>query len=335
MNYNILITGGAGFIGSHVVRFFTKKYSNYNIFNLDNLNYAANLKNLEEIENSHNYTFIKGDILDSVLLRDIFLKYKIDRVIHIAAESHVDRSIKDPFSFAHTNVIGTLSLLEIAKEFWFNNSENKLFYHISTDEVFGSIELDSFFDENSNYNPRSPYAASKASSDHFVRSFGHTYGIPFIISNCSNNYGPCQFPEKLIPLFVSNIIDNKFLPIYGTGNNIRDWLYVADHVNAIDLIFHNGKINESYNIGGAYEISNLELTQKIIKITDRLLKRKEGYSNKLIRFVDDRLGHDFRYAINFTKLREQLGWSPKTNFESGLESTIKWYIKNKDQFRTI
>ena len=329
MKHNILITGGAGFIGSHVVRLFVNKYSDYKIYNLDVLTYAANLKNLTDIENKNNYNFIKADICDFESVKEIFIKYKINKVIHFAAESHVDRSIKDPFSFAKTNVMGTLSLLQAAKEAWSNDYSDKLFYHISTDEVYGSLNQDELFTEITKYDPHSPYAASKASSDHFVRAFSDTFGMPIVISNCSNNYGPYQFPEKLIPLFITNIINNKPLPIYGKGENIRDWLYVEDHAKAIDTIFHKGKLNETYNIGGFNEWKNIDLIKVIIKVTDRLLGREEGSSEKLIMYVRDREGHDLRYAIDATKLKNELGWEPSLQFEEGLEKTVKWYLDNK------
>jgi|TARA_B110001454_G_scaffold213380_1_gene231505 dTDP-glucose 4,6-dehydratase len=330
MKHNILITGGAGFIGSHVVRLFVNKYSDYKIYNLDVLTYAANLKNLTDIENKNNYNFIKADICDFESVKEIFIKYKINKVIHFAAESHVDRSIKDPFSFAKTNVMGTLSLLQAAKEAWSNDYSDKLFYHISTDEVYGSLNQDELFTEITKYDPHSPYAASKASSDHFVRAFSDTFGMPIVISNCSNNYGPYQFPEKLIPLFIINIINNKPLPIYGKGENIRDWLYVEDHANAIDTIFHKGKLNETYNIGGFNEWKNIDLIKVIIKVTDRLLGRDEGSSEKLITYVRDREGHDLRYAIDATKIKNDLGWEPSLQFEEGLEKTVKWYLDNKN-----
>ena len=330
MKHNILITGGAGFIGSHVVRLFVNKYSDYKIYNLDVLTYAANLKNLTDIENKNNYNFIKADICDFESVKEIFIKYKINKVIHFAAESHVDRSIKDPFSFAKTNVMGTLSLLQAAKEAWSNDYSDKLFYHISTDEVYGSLNQDELFTEITKYDPHSPYAASKASSDHFVRAFSETFGMPIVISNCSNNYGPYQFPEKLIPLFITNIINNKPLPIYGKGENIRDWLYVEDHANAIDTIFHKGKLNETYNIGGFNEWKNIDLIKVIIKVTDRLLGRDEGSSEKLITYVRDREGHDLRYAIDATKIKNDLGWEPSLQFEEGLEKTVKWYLDNKN-----
>jgi len=335
MKHNILITGGAGFIGSHVVRLFVNKYSDYKIYNLDVLTYAANLKNLTDIENKNNYNFIKADICDFESVKEIFIKYKINKVIHFAAESHVDRSIKDPFSFAKTNVMGTLSLLQAAKEAWSNDYSDKLFYHISTDEVYGSLNQDELFTETTKYDPHSPYAASKASSDHFVRAFSDTFGMPIVISNCSNNYGPYQFPEKLIPLFITNIINNKPLPIYGKGENIRDWLYVEDHVNAIDTIFHKGKLNETYNIGGFNEWKNIDLIKVIIKVTDRLLGREEGSSEKLIMYVRDREGHDLRYAIDATKLKNELGWEPSLQFEEGLEKTVKWYLDNKHWIEKI
>ncbi|MBT7403838.1 MAG: dTDP-glucose 4,6-dehydratase [Flavobacteriaceae bacterium] len=330
MKHNILITGGAGFIGSHVVRLFVNKYSDYKIYNLDVLTYAANLKNLTDIENKNNYNFIKADICDFESVKEIFIKYKINKVIHFAAESHVDRSIKDPFSFAKTNVMGTLSLLQAAKEAWSNDYSDKLFYHISTDEVYGSLNQDELFTEITKYDPHSPYAASKASSDHFVRAFSDTFGMPIVISNCSNNYGPYQFPEKLIPLFIINIINNKPLPIYGKGENIRDWLYVEDHAKAIDTIFHKGKLNETYNIGGFNEWKNIDLIKVIIKVTDRLLGRDEGSSEKLITYVRDREGHDLRYAIDATKIKNDLGWEPSLQFEEGLEKTVKWYLDNKN-----
>ncbi len=335
MKHNILITGGAGFIGSHVVRLFVNKYSDYKIYNLDVLTYAANLKNLTDIENKNNYNFIKADICDFESVKEIFIKYKINKVIHFAAESHVDRSIKDPFSFAKTNVMGTLSLLQAAKEAWSNDYSDKLFYHISTDEVYGSLNQDELFTEITKYDPHSPYAASKASSDHFVRAFSDTFGMPIVISNCSNNYGPYQFPEKLIPLFITNIINNKPLPIYGKGENIRDWLYVEDHAKAIDTIFHKGKLNETYNIGGFNEWKNIDLIKVIIKVTDRLLGREEGSSEKLIMYVRDREGHDLRYAIDATKLKNELGWEPSLQFEEGLEKTVKWYLDNKHWIEKI
>ena len=319
MNHNVLITGGAGFIGSQVIRFFVNSYPNYHIYNLDILSYAGNLDNLTDIQNKENYTFIKGDICDKELIKKIFKQHKISRVIHLAAESHVDKSIIDPLRFAKTNVIGTLCLLEAARKSWKNNHFDKLFYHISTDEVYGSAEKNHFFNENSKYHPNSPYSASKASSDHFVMAFGRTYNFPVIISNCSNNYGPNQYAEKLIPLFINNIINNKILPLYGSGENIRDWIYVGDHIRAIDKIFHHGKLRETYNIGGDNLLSNIDLTDKIIKITDKLLGKPIGYSKKLIRFVDDRPGHDFRYAIDSSKIKNELGWKPIIEMNEGIK----------------
>ena len=332
MQNNILITGGAGFIGYHLVKLFLNKYKNYKIFNLDSLTYAANISSISNFDNFKNYTFIKEDICDFKSVSSIFRNNNITHVLHLAAESHVDRSINDPFSFANTNVMGTLNLLQAAKDQWKNDFKNKLFYHISTDEVFGSLDSvsDKLFLETNRYNPNSPYAASKAASDHFVKAFGVTYGLPIIISNCSNNYGPYQFTEKIIPLMINNIKHKIKLPIYGEGKNIRDWLYVEDHVKAIDIIFHNGKLNESYNIGGSNEITNINLVNKIIEITDRLLGRPTGSSKKLIEFVDDRMGHDFRYGINFLKLKNELGWEPMQNFQEGLEKTIKWYINKEN-----
>ena len=327
MNHNILITGGAGFIGSHVVRYFVNEYPNYHIYNLDKLSYAGNLDNLTDIKYKDNYTFIKGDICDKELIKNIFKQYKISRVIHFAAESHVDRSITDPLSFARTNVMGTLNLLQVAKEYWKNNYLDKLFYHISTDEVYGALGEDGLFTETSKYDPHSPYAASKASSDHFVRSYKDTYGLPVVISNCSNNFGPNQFTEKLIPLVIQNIIKNKPIPVYGNGKNIRDWIYIDDHVRAIDLIFHKGKIGETYNIGGSNEYKNIDLIYEIIKLTDSILDRPKGFSLKLINYVTDRPGHDFRYAIDCSKLKNQLGWKPSENFNENLKKTVLWYLK--------
>lgn len=337
---NILITGGAGFIGSHVVRLFVNNYPDYNIINLDKLTYAGNLANLKDIENMPNYKFIKSDICDFDTMLNVFKENNIDGVIHLAAESHVDRSIKDPFTFAQTNVLGTLSLLQAAKECWKENFDNKLFYHISTDEVYGALELtkpdgnapfgDDSFTETTSYNPHSPYSASKASSDHFVRAFHDTYGLPIVITNCSNNYGPYQFPEKLIPLFINNIKHNKPLPVYGKGENVRDWLYVVDHARAIDTIFHNGKIGDTYNIGGFNEWKNIDIIKVIIKIVDRLLGRKEGGSENLITYVTDRAGHDLRYAIDSTKLKNELGWEPSLQFEEGIEKTVRWYLDNQE-----
>ena len=328
---NLLITGGAGFIGSHLVRLMVNKYPEYRIINLDKLTYAGNLANLKDIENMANYKFVKADICDFERMREIFAEYSIDSVIHLAAESHVDRSIKDPFSFAQTNVMGTLSLLQAAKLAWDGDFDGKLFYHVSTDEVYGSLQPDGgFFLETTKYDPHSPYSASKASSDHFVRAYHDTYGLPVKISNCSNNYGTYQFPEKLIPLFINNIRHNKPLPVYGTGENVRDWLFVEDHARAIDLIFHKGKVGDTYNIGGFNEWKNIDLIKVMIKVTDRLLGRPEGTSEKLITYVTDRAGHDLRYAIDSTKLHEELGWEPSLQFEEGIEKTVKWYLENQD-----
>ena len=311
------------------------KYSNYNIYNLDVLTYAGNLENLSDIEECENYKFIKGDICNSNLVDELFKKYNIDSVIHLAAESHVDRSIEDPLTFAKTNVMGTLSLLQAAKVNWNNNFNNKLFYHVSTDEVYGSLGIDGFFTENTKYDPHSPYSASKASSDHFVRAFHDTYGLPILISNCSNNYGSFQFPEKLIPLFINNIVNNKSLPVYGKGENVRDWLFVDDHARAIDLIFHNGKLGDTYNIGGFNEWKNIDLIKVIIKTVDKFLGRKPGSSESLITYVKDRAGHDLRYAIDSTKLKNELGWEPSLQFEEGIEKTVKWYLDNDDWLNNI
>ena len=323
---NILITGGAGFIGSHVVVEFVKKYPHYQIINFDILSYAADLNYVAEVSNAPNYHFEKGDLRERKTVQKIFYKYDFDAVIHLAAESHVDNSIKDPLGFASTNVMGTLNLLETARNHWGNHPKNKRFYHISTDEVFGSLEDQGSFSELTAYDPRSPYSASKAASDHFVRAYFHTYGLPVVLSNCSNNYGPHQFPEKLIPLFIKNIVEQKPLPVYGTGKNIRDWLYVEDHAKAIDLIFHKGKNGETYAVGGNNEIRNIDLVEMIIQIIDKKLNNPQGSSTSLIEFVEDRLGHDYRYAINTTKIEQQLGWSPKTKFEEGLSKTVSYFL---------
>ncbi len=331
----ILITGGAGFIGSHLVRLFVTKYPTYNIVNLDALTYAGNLKNLTDIEEAPNYTFVKGSITDLEFVRSLFTKYNFTGVLHCAAESHVDRSISDPLAFVTTNVLGTASLLQAAKEHWKSNFDNKVFYHISTDEVYGSLGAEGFFYEDTAYDPRSPYSASKASSDHFVRAFYHTYGMPIKMSNCSNNYGPYHFPEKLIPLCIHNIINNKPLPIYGKGENVRDWLFVEDHVRAIDVIYHQGKLGETYNIGGHNEWTNIALVKELCKQMDSKLKRAAGTSEQLITYVTDRAGHDLRYAIDATKLKNELGWQPSLQFEEGLGKTIDWYLNNQEWLNEV
>ena len=325
---NILVTGGAGFIGSHVVRLLVNKYPKYRIVNMDVLTYAGNLANLKDIQEKENYTFVKCDICDLEKVKQVFEDYQIDSVLHLAAESHVDRSIKDPFSFAQTNVMGTLSLLQAAKNYWEGDFEKNIFYHVSTDEVYGSLGEEGLFTEKTSYDPHSPYSASKAASDHFVRAFSDTYGLPIVISNCSNNYGSYQFPEKLIPLFINNIIHNKPLPVYGKGENVRDWLFVNDHAKAIDVILHDGKVGETYNIGGFNEWKNIDLIKVLIKSVDKQLGRTEGASEKLITYVTDRAGHDLRYAIDSTKLKDELCWEPSLQFEEGIAETVQWYLEN-------
>jgi dTDP-glucose 4,6-dehydratase len=324
----ILITGGAGFIGSHVVRLFVNKYPEYTIYNLDKLTYAGNLENLIDIENKPNYEFIKGDIVEASFITNLFEKYKFDSVIHLAAESHVDRSIKNPFDFVFTNIVGTLNLLNAAKAIWENSNLNHLFYHVSTDEVYGSLDHGGFFTEETPYDPKSPYSASKAGSDHLVRAYQNTYKLPIVVTNCSNNYGPNQFPEKLIPLCINNIKNGKSLPIYGEGTNVRDWLYVEDHAKAIDLVFHYGKIGETYNIGGFNEWKNIDLVNLLCDVMDKKLLYDSGESRKLITYVKDRAGHDLRYAIDASKIKNELGWQPSVTFEEGLEKTVEWYLNN-------
>jgi len=326
----IVITGGAGFIGSHVVRHFLKKYPDYHVFNLDILTYAGNPENLSDIEGLPNYTFVRGDIVDERFINEFFAEHQFESVIHLAAESHVDRSIEDPLSFVKTNVIGTMNLLNAFKALWRGNWDGKLFYHISTDEVYGTLGSEGLFTEQTSYDPNSPYSASKASSDHFVRAYGETYGMPYIITNCSNNYGPNQFPEKLIPLFISNIINNKPLPVYGDGKYTRDWLFVEDHANAIDLVFHKGKVKDTYNIGGFNEWQNIDLIRLLCSIMDEKLGREKGASAALITYVTDRPGHDLRYAIDASKIKKELGWEPSVTFEQGLERTVNWYLSNQE-----
>jgi dTDP-glucose 4,6-dehydratase len=331
----ILITGGAGFIGSHVVRRFVTKYPEYAIVNLDKLTYAGNLANLEDVEKEPNYRFIKGDIVDGEFLMKLFEKHRFDGVIHLAAESHVDRSILSPMEFVHTNVTGTVNLLNAARHIWEDDYSGKIFYHISTDEVYGSLGKEGLFTEKTPYDPHSPYSASKASSDHFVRAYHDTYGLPVVISNCSNNYGSYQFPEKLIPLFIHNIKNSKPLPVYGKGENVRDWLWVEDHVSAIDIIYHKGKPGETYNVGGFNEWKNIDLIRVICRVMDRKLGHPEGESEKLITFVKDRAGHDLRYAIDATKLKNELGWEPSLQFEEGIEKTIDWYLANEQWLNSV
>jgi dTDP-glucose 4,6-dehydratase len=333
--HTILITGGAGFIGSHLVRLFVNKYPDYTIVNIDKLTYAGNLENLKDIEHKPNYTFVKGDITDAALLKELFDVHQFTAVLHCAAESHVDRSITDPLAFVTTNVVGTATLLHTAKQAWSGHFEGKIFYHISTDEVYGSLGETGFFTEETAYDPRSPYSASKASSDHMVRAFWHTYHLPVKISNCSNNYGPYHFPEKLIPLCIHNIINNKPLPIYGKGENVRDWLFVEDHVRAIDVIFHNGKTGETYNIGGHNEWTNIALVKELCRQMDEKLGREKGTSEKLISYVKDRAGHDLRYAIDASKLKDELGWLPSLQFEEGISKTIDWYLANTEWLQHV
>lgn len=332
----MLITGGAGFIGSHVVRHFLRAHNELNVVNLDKLTYAGNLENLKDIEHLPNYTFEKGDITDAPFVQALFEKYNFSGVIHLAAESHVDRSISNPMEFVQTNVVGTVTLLNAAVAQWKNNFEGKRFYHVSTDEVYGELHNpEDFFTEETSYDPRSPYSASKAASDHFVRAYGNTYGLPIVISNCSNNYGPNHFPEKLIPLIIHNIIHQKTLPVYGKGENVRDWLYVEDHARAIDTIFHKGKTGETYNIGGFNEWKNIDVVKLLCKILGRKLNRTEGESERLIQFVTDRAGHDLRYAIDSTKIMNELGWKPSLQFEEGLEKTVDWYLNNSEWLNNV
>ena len=331
----VLITGGAGFIGSHVVRAFVNNYSDYHIYNLDALTYAGNMENLKDIEGTLNYSFIKGDICDEEFINQLFQKHQFDSVIHLAAESHVDRSITDPLAFAKTNIIGTMVLLNAFKNLWQENWIDKLFYHVSTDEVYGSLGESGLFTETTSYDPNSPYSASKASSDHFVRAYGETYGMPFVISNCSNNYGANQFPEKLIPLFINNIINNKPLPVYGDGKYTRDWLFVNDHASAIDLVFHKGRNKQTYNIGGFNEWQNIDLIKLLCSYMNEKLGREKGESEKLITYVKDRPGHDLRYAIDASKINKELGWNPSVTFEEGLSKTVDWYLENEEWMQRI
>jgi len=331
----ILITGGAGFIGSHVVRRFVTRYPEVKIYNLDALTYAGNLENIKDIESASNYTFIKGDITDAPFIDALFKEHAFDGVVHLAAESHVDRSITDPLAFVRTNVIGTINLLNAFKYLWMNNWEGKRFYHISTDEVYGSLGADDLFTETTAYDPNSPYSASKASSDHFVRAYGETYGLPYVVTNCSNNYGPNHFPEQLIPLFINNIIDNKPLPVYGDGKYTRDWLFVEDHAVAIDLVFHEGGNHETYNRGGFNEWQTIDLVKLLCKLMDQKLGRKEGTSEQLITYIKDRPGHDRRYAIDASKINKELGWKPSVTFEQGLDKTIDWYLSNGEWLKNV
>ena len=331
----IVVTGGAGFIGSHVVRLLVNKYPNYRIINYDKLTYAGNLENLKDVENAPNYRFVKGDICDAQLLEKLFEEENVNAVIHLAAESHVDRSITNPMEFIQTNIVGTVTLLNVAKSKWADNFEDKLFYHVSTDEVYGSLGETGYFYETTSYDPRSPYSASKASSDHLVMAYHHTFGLPVVISNCSNNYGPNQFPEKLIPLVINNIKNGKPIPVYGKGENVRDWLYVVDHARAIDMVFHNGKNGETYNIGGHNEWKNIDLIKVLCRVMDKKMGKPEGSAEKLITYVKDRAGHDLRYAIDATKIKDELGWLPSLQFEEGIEKTVDWYLANNAWLENI